>query len=144
MDDSKKLASSTQDRIEIFGYNGTTLGMIIRAGPVPTLTKFYTPTDFIVQVGNVVHSAGIEIPRHKHRRAIQMVYGTPEVLLVQKGRMIVNLYGDDYAFLCTREVTVGDVLVLLSGGHGFRFLEDTVLLEVKKGPYGGHEEKEQF
>jgi hypothetical protein len=39
---------------------------------------------------------------------------------------------------------VGDVVVLLDGGHGFRMLEDTVLLEIKQGPYSGLGEKEQF
>jgi hypothetical protein len=32
----------------------------------------------------------------------------------------------------------------MTGGHGFRMLEDTVLLEVKQGPYGGQAEKSRF
>jgi len=32
-------------------------------------------------------------------------------------------------------LTDGDLIVLLSGGHGFEFLEETKMIEVKQGPY---------
>ena len=32
----------------------------------------------------------------------------------------------------------------VGGGHGFRMIEDTVLFEIKQGPYGGPAEKERF
>jgi hypothetical protein len=44
----------------------------------------------------------------------------------------------------TREMHVGDILIAVSGGHGFRVLEDTVLLEIKQGPYPGGAEKARF
>ena len=118
--------------------------MIVRAEPVPEETTFYTPRHFTLQVGKIVYPAGSEIPRHAHRPVIRHLAGTAEVLLVQKGRMLVDLYADDHALLCTREVGLGDVVILLSAGHGFRLLEDTVLLEIKQGPYGGLHEKELF
>ena len=36
------------------------------------------------------------------------------------------------------------MLIAVAGGHGFRVFEDTVLLEVKQGPYPGEAEKERF
>jgi hypothetical protein len=35
-------------------------------------------------------------------------------------------------------------MIMVGGGHGFRMTEDTVLLEVKQGPYPGVQEKERF
>ena len=35
-------------------------------------------------------------------------------------------------------------MLMISGGHGFRMLEDTVLFEVKQGPYTGLDEKKWF
>jgi len=35
-------------------------------------------------------------------------------------------------------------MLMVTGGHGFRMLENTVFLEVKQGPYTGLEEKERF
>jgi hypothetical protein len=141
---SSKLTSSTEDQTETIAYEGTTLCMIVRAEPAPHSTKFYTPADFNLQLGKIVYPAGREIPRHKHHRVTRTVYNTWEVLVVQKGRMIVDLYSDDFIFLCSCEVTVGDVVALTGGGHGFRFIEDTALLEVKQGPYGEYQEKEIF
>jgi hypothetical protein len=46
--------------------------------------------------------------------------------------------------VCSRDVGEGDVVVLLGGGHGFRMIEDSVLIEVKQGPYFGTQEKELF
>jgi len=36
-------------------------------------------------------------------------------------------------------LTDGDLIVLLSGGHGFEFLEETKMIEVKQGPYTDRE-----
>jgi quercetin dioxygenase-like cupin family protein len=145
MNVSNELTCSTADQTETIAYEGRTLCIIVRAEPAPDSTKFYTPTNFNLQVGKIVYPAGSEIPRHKHYPVRPSIAcNTSEVLVVQKGRMIVELYNDDYKLLCGREVGVGDVVVLMSGGHGFRLIEDTVLLEVKQGPYGGREEKEIF
>ena len=44
-----------------------------------------------------------------------------------------------------RELTSGDVLFLCSGGHGFKILESTEMIEVKQGPYSNREkDKEEF
>ena len=48
------------------------------------------------------------------------------------------------ALVATRELLPGDIMLMVGGGHGFRMLEDTVLLEVKQGPYTGLDEKERF
>ena len=42
------------------------------------------------------------------------------------------------------EVQEGDFVLLLGGGHGIKFREDTILLEVKQGPYKGESEKTRF
>ena len=45
----------------------------------------------------------------------------------------------------TRVLGAGDIVIAVNGGHGFRVLEDLVLLEVKQGPYpGGGADKERF
>jgi len=36
-----------------------------------------------------------------------------------------------------RELAEGDAVYLAAGGHGLRTEEDTVLLALKQGPYGG-------
>jgi hypothetical protein len=42
------------------------------------------------------------------------------------------------------EVRSLDLKLMVGGGHGFRMLEDTVLLEFKQGPQTGLDEKGRF
>jgi quercetin dioxygenase-like cupin family protein len=132
------------ERTETIAHNGVTLCIIVRANPEPTATTFYTPNDFNLQCGNIVYPAGSEIPRHTHRAVSRTIRNTSEVLVVQKGLLSVDLYSQEREFVCSRDMATGDVIVLMAGGHGFRLLEDTILLEVKQGPYGGLQEKDRF
>ena len=54
----------------------------------------------------------------------------------------LDIFNDDQQLIATRELRTGDVVILVNGGHGFRMQEDTVLLEIKQGPYLGLGEKE--
>jgi hypothetical protein len=117
---------------------------IVRARTRSDETCFFTPPDADLQVGLVIHGRGHEIPRHEHHRVVRQLIGTGEVLLVQRGRCEIDFYDQNRVCVATRELGVGDIAILLGGGHGLRMLEDTVLLEVKQGPYGGVGEKILF
>lgn len=131
--------------METIADAGTVLAYILRAGPTPVETKYLTPDDCNLQVGHVVYPANSEIPRHAHLPIERQVVGTTEVLLIQQGRCEVDVYSDDRRLVATAELRLGDILIAVGGGHGFRVLEDLVLLEIKQGPYPGHEaEKERF
>ena len=130
-----------EERIE---SGGRPLAYIIRASVIPDRTTFLTPSDFKQQVGFVVYPAGGEIARHAHRAIERHLVGTSEVLIVRKGRAEIDIYDDDRSLVATRELRVGDIMLMVGGGHGFRLLEDTIFLEIKQGPYAGVDEKERF
>lgn len=130
--------------IEHITWGDQPLCIIIRAGFRPERTTFVTPPEFKQQVGFVVYPAGGEIKRHVHRPLERHLVGTSEVLVVQQGRCLIDIYNDDRELVATRELCPGDVMLMVGGGHGFRMLEDTVLLEIKQGPYTGLDEKEHF
>jgi hypothetical protein len=125
-------------------WNGKVLAYIIRAEISPEKTTFLTPPDFNLQVGFVVYPADGEIARHVHSPIERQVKGTSEVLIVKKGRCLIDIYNNEQKLVVTRELRTGDVMLMVDGGHGFRMLEDTVLLEIKQGPYTGLDEKERF
>jgi hypothetical protein len=54
------------------------------------------------------------------------------------------VYTEGRELVATRDLGPGDLALMVAGGHGFDVREDTVLLEVKQGPYAGLEEKERF
>ena len=123
---------------------GQMLALIVRASVQPSQTEFVTPSEFKQQVGFVVYPEGGEIKRHVHLPLERHLVGTAEVLVLRKGRCLMDVYDDARDLVATRELRVGDLMLMVGGGHGFRMLEDTVFLEVKQGPYTGLQEKELF
>ncbi|MGH3008125.1 MAG: cupin domain-containing protein [Gaiellaceae bacterium] len=123
---------------------GPLLALLLAGSDDPSETTFPTPPELNLQVGFVVYPGGGEIQRHSHRPLERQIVGTPEVLVVRSGRCEIDLYDHERNLVATRELRAGDVILIAGGGHGFRMLEDTVLLEVKQGPYTGLDEKERF
>ena len=132
------------DLVEKIYFNDVPLAYIIRGQLMPDKTTFLTPSDFNQQVGFVVYPAGGVIPRHVHRPLERHLVGTSEVLVVRQGHCEIDIYNDDRQLIATRELREGDIMLMVGGGHGFRVLEHTVLLEIKQGPYTGLDEKIRF
>lgn len=130
--------------VDIIRSGDTTLAYVISARLSPAETTFLTPPEFKQQVGFVVYPAGGEIARHVHRPLERHLVGTSEVLIVKSGLCEVDIYDDEQQLIATRQLGPGDIMLMVGGGHGFRMLEDTVLLEIKQGPYTGLDEKEHF
>jgi mannose-6-phosphate isomerase-like protein (cupin superfamily) len=106
--------------------------------------EFFTPGDFSQQLAYMHHQKGKIIPPHIHNRVERAVHLTQEVLFVRKGRVKVDLYNKEQAFLSSTVLEAGDVILLASGGHGFTMLEPTEMIEVKQGPYLGNRDKIVF
>ena len=134
----------TLPQLETVSHQGRTLCLIVRKKPEPDKTTFFTDAECNLQVGKIVYQKNTAIPRHDHKPVERHVSGTSEVLVVEKGRMIADIYTEQRELHSSHEVAEGDVLVLLAGGHGFRLLEDTILIEVKQGPYSAQQDKERF
>src|SRR5262245_30424042 len=130
--------------IEHILWNDQPLAYIIRSETQPQETTFVTPSDFTQQVGFVVYPAGSQIPRHVHCPVERHISGTSEVLLVRRGSCEADFYNEELALVTSRKLGTGDILVIVAGGHGFRMLQDTVLVEVKQGPYTGLGERRRF
>jgi hypothetical protein len=131
--------------METIAHEGVVLAYIAHGSALPSRTTFLTPEECNMQVGHVVYPAGGEIPRHAHLPVERHLVGSTEVLVIQQGRCEVDVYSEDRRLVATRELGLGDILISVGGGHGFRVLEDLVLLEIKQGPYPGKvAEKEAF
>jgi mannose-6-phosphate isomerase-like protein (cupin superfamily) len=118
--------------------------IIIRHDYRPTGTTFVTTPDLAQQVGFVVYPAGGVIKRHIHKNVDRQNISSSEALIVREGKLEIDIYDEHKNLITTRLLESGDFVLMVSGGHGFRLLEATVLLEIKLGPYGGAEDKELF
>ena len=82
-------------------------------------------------------SADCRFPTHFHHFS--------QVLIIQSGRVEMDVFNDQKEFIATTELRTGDVAILLYGGHGFRIMEEnTRMLEVKQGPFTEGRDKELF
>jgi hypothetical protein len=118
--------------------------IIIRAEYKPNETSFITSPNLPLQVGFVTYPTGGVIKQHIHKLTNREIVGASEALFVREGRLEIDVFDQDHNLLATRGLMAGDFILMVSGGHGFRILEPTILLEVKLGPYGGVADKELF
>lgn len=105
---------------------------------------FFTPGDFPQQLGFIHRKRGDSAQNHIHNPVKRTIELTQEVLYVKKGRVKAMLFTKNKEYLCDKILATGDLIMLASGGHGFEFLEDTELIEVKQGPYLEEDDKERF
>ena len=66
------------------------------------------------------------------------------MLFIKRGKLRVDFYDEYEDYLESRILNPGDVILLVSGGHGFKALEELEMIEVKQGPYSGDNDKMRF
>lgn len=120
------------------------VAVIVRENYRTEKTNFVSEPNDILQLGHILYPAGSSITPHIHNEIERKILGTPEVLIVQKGKIKTTFYNDKKEPKKDVVLSKGDVIILLSGGHGFEMIEDTVLMEIKQGPYLGELDKERF
>lgn len=106
--------------------------------------SFFTPDELSQQLAYMEHPAGHDIAPHVHNAVRREVHYTQEVLVIRKGKLRVDFYDDDRKYIESHILTAGDVILLISGGHGFKVLEDLEMFEIKQGPYAGDKDKTRF
>jgi mannose-6-phosphate isomerase-like protein (cupin superfamily) len=130
--------------IEQIEHKGQILAIILPASYREDGIRFFTPDDFSQQLAYMNRPSGYTIPPHVHNSVARQVEFTKEVLFIRSGRVRVDFYTDDQAYLESRVLGAGDVILLARGGHGFHMLEDCEMIEVKQGPYAGEKDKTRF
>lgn len=106
--------------------------------------KFFTPDNLSQQLAYMNRAAGYRIEPHVHNDVKREVVNTREVLMIRKGKVRVDFYGDDKKYIESRILKAGDVILFASGGHGFEMIENSEIIEVKQGPYAGDQDKTRF
>lgn len=130
--------------VEKIEFGGRTFAIIVSGRFREPGVHFFTPSTFSQQIGYMRHGQGKVIAPHLHNPVSREVQYTSEVLLIRKGRLRVDFYSEDREYLDSRELTAGDVILLVQGGHGFKVLDEVEMIEVKQGPYAGDQDKTRF
>lgn len=130
--------------IEEIINNNKKLAIILRKNFVQDGINFFTPNDYSQQLGYMNRPKNYEIQPHLHNSISRNVYFTNEVLFIKSGKVRVDFYNEKKKYLESRILYKGDIILLAYGGHGFKMLEKTEIVEVKQGPYMGDEDKTRF
>ena len=132
------------NQLEIIKKKDKLLAMIIKNNYNCEGVDFITPNEYSQQVAYMHHPAGKIIDAHVHNLVHRNVVQTQEVLFVKKGKLRVDFYDDYEDYLESVILEEGDIILLVSGGHGFTVLEEVEMVEVKQGPYSGEMDKKRF
>ena len=123
-------------------HGGKALALIIYGQQIEEGVSFFTANESPLQVGQHAHKKGKTILAHRHCPVkIERVGSMYEVLFIQEGKVRVTFYEDEGGKIDSRIIQAGDMILLMEGGHGFEFLEDTKMIEIKQGPYRSESRK---
>ncbi len=105
---------------------------------------FFTEDKSNQQFGYIKHNSGYIIKPHLHKKRSTKINYTSEVILMLKGLMRVDFYNRGKKYLFSKKLKEKDIIMLVHGGHGFKILKDTEMLEIKQGPYNLIKDKIKF
>jgi mannose-6-phosphate isomerase-like protein (cupin superfamily) len=125
-------------------HEGQMLAMIVRHHFREPGITFFTDNELSQQMGFMRHPVGKIIEPHVHNHISRSVNYTQEALFIRSGKIRVDFYSDAQKYLFSYVLEGGDVILLVSGGHGFEILEEVEMIEIKQGPYAGDRDKTRF
>ena len=106
--------------------------------------NFLTPAELTQQVGQIKHKKNHIIKPHIHYKNFRKINYTAEVLIIQKGKIRIDLYSKSKKYLFSKILNKNNIVILIRGAHGFKILEPTEMLEIKQGPYSKKKDKVLF
>lgn len=120
--------------LETVTFGDVVFALIARQpNPEENEVNYLTSGDDPLQL--VVQKRSAPVQPHHHQPAERLTTATEELLVIQKGKAVVDFYDEQETKIGERTLDAGDIIILKNGGHGIRFLEPTTFVEVKQGPH---------
>ena len=123
--------------IEFYGEHENPSAIVIRATDKVDGIEFFSPQDFAQQIGLMTRPSGYVVKAHIHNPVVRHTIGTQEVLVIRRGKILVKLFTNALSLESEITLNTGDVILLAHGGHEIEMIDETEILEIKQGPYGG-------
>jgi hypothetical protein len=97
---------------------------------------FVTSEKDLLQLGFLNHKKNHIIKPHIHIKKRRIINYCSEVLLIEEGKVRIKFFDNKYSDIKKDKILDrGDIVILFEGGHGFKILEKSKIVEVKQGPY---------
>ncbi|MDC0417429.1 WbuC family cupin fold metalloprotein [Candidatus Pelagibacter sp.] len=103
--------------------------------------NFFTSKFDNFQVGLMVHPKNHIIKPHFHLNKKKTIKHMSELLILFSGKLKVFFYNKNKSRARSVTLNKKDMVLLMSGGHGFKVIENVEMLEVKQGPFFGDNDK---
>lgn len=130
--------------IERIEHQQTVFAEVIRADARVESTVFFSKPESSFQFGLLAHEAGFSEAAHYHHPFTRSINDLQQMFVMQRGRVVIDLYTDYGEKFREIELGPGDAIVLMHGVHGLRVLEDFQAISVKQGPFLGSEKDKIF
>lgn len=121
--------------VERIAHNGEVYALVLRKDVEGEGINFITPESYPLQVGVQTRKTGDEVEPHAHKTVKKEIEDYQEFIYVIYGKVEATVYDGNGKKFSELTLCSGDCFLQTRGGHGFRFLEDTKIIEVKQGPY---------
>ena len=130
--------------VEKIIYKELLLGILLRGSFEKKGIEFFTDDQSSQQLGYMKREKNYDIIPHRHNLVSRDVRHTQEVLFIKSGKVRVDFYDNDEDYLFSKILNPLDTILLCDGGHGFHFIEESEMIEVKQGPYLEERDKVRF
>lgn len=94
-----------------------------------------TDSSFPLQMIMMKRANGHVFAKHTHERLERKINFLQEVIIVNKGKLLINVCSREGESIGSYEVSSGQCLFLIDGGYEIEVLEDALFYEFKNGPY---------
>lgn len=125
-------------------YNGEIYAYIIDVSKINERFAFFSGSDLSIQLGYMEKKKGDLIKPHLHLTQKREIFDTQEILYLKKGDVTINFYDSNMVLFHKERIFKESFIHLIKGGHGFEINEDSVIFEVKQGPYLAETDKIVF
>ena len=129
---------------EIKSDDGEIIAIVVKRDFEKDGVNFISKEEFPLQLGISSYRKGGTIKAHFHIQKEIKIDKIQEVVHIENGRAIVSLYDLHEKKIKSVELSEGDTIFFVDGGHGFEMLEDTRIIEVKQGPYFGKDKDKRL
>ena len=130
--------------IENIYHNDKLFSVIIRDNYHAEGITFITPDDMPHQLGYMNRDKDYIIAPHIHNKVSRTIEYTQETIIIKSGVVRVDFYDENRDYLESRILYKGDIILLANGGHGFKMIQPSEMVEIKQGPYCGTMDKVRF
>ena len=106
--------------------------------------NFLTSNIEEMQFASFKYKKETEVKRHFHNHNKRNINTTSEAIVVLDGSVEVEIYDNNKILLKNVILNEKDSILMLSGGHKIKVLEDSKFIEFKQGPYDPEKDKTLF